>query len=86
MPSKNINVKVVTSLDILPAFVSRKKQASSKPRRPKAHELQAGAVYVKENASCDHLEEDSTSKDSFCLQVEIKHTQAENSKFQDHYI
>ena len=49
-PAKNINVKLATSLDTLPAFVSRKKQANSKPKRPKAHQLQAGTVYVKENA------------------------------------
>ena len=38
------------------------------------HQLQAGAVYVKESALYGHLEEDSTSEDSFCLQVKIKHT------------
>ena len=50
----------------------QKKQANFKPRRPKAHQLQAGAVYVKGSASYDHLDEDSTSEDSFCLQVKIK--------------
>ena len=67
MSSKNINVKLAIHLDILPAFVSRKKQASSKPRRPKAHQLQAGAVYVKDSALYDHSEEDSTSEDSILL-------------------
>ena len=38
------------------------------------HQLQAGTVYAKESALYDHLEEDSTSEDSFCLQVKIKHT------------
>ena len=64
------------SLDILPAFVSRKKQASSKPRKTKVYQLQAGTVYAKESARYVHSEEDSTSEDSSCLQVKIKCTQA----------
>ena len=50
------------------------------------HQLQAGAVYVRENARCDHSEEESTSEDSFCLQVEISTLRQINRKFQDHYI
>ena len=38
------------------------------------HQLQAGTVYAKDSALYDHPEEDSTSEDSFCLQVKIKHT------------
>ena len=45
---KNINVKLATHLDI--CFQQKKKQASSKPRRPKAYQLQTGAVYVKDSA------------------------------------
>ena len=52
----------------------QKKQASSKCRRPKAHQLQAGAIYMEDSALYDHLEEDSSSEDSFCLQVKIKCT------------
>ena len=44
------------------------------------YQLQTGAVYVKESARCDHSEEDSTSEDSFCLQVKIKCTQADKQK------
>ena len=50
----------------------QKKQTNFKPRRPKAHQLQAGAVYVKGSTSYDHSDEDSTSEESFCLQVKIK--------------
>ena len=39
------------------------------------HQLQAGAVYAKDSAICGQSEEDSPSKDSFCLQVKIKHKQ-----------
>ena len=39
---------------------------------PKAHQLQAGTVYAKGSASFDHLDEESTSEDSFFLQVKIK--------------
>ena len=58
----------------------QKKQANLKPRRPKAHQLQAGAVYVKGSASSDHLDEESTSEDSFCLQVKIKCKQDKEQK------
>ena len=58
----------------------QKKQANFKPRRPKAHQLQAGAVYAKGSASYDHSDEDSTSEDSFCLQVKIKCKQDNKQK------
>ena len=58
----------------------QKKQANFKPRRPKAHQLQAGAVYAKGSASYDHLDGDSTSEDSFCLQVKIKCKQDKEQK------
>ena len=50
------------------------------------HQLQAGTVYVKDSALYDHLEEDSTSEDSFCLQVKIKQPLDKSRKFQDPYI
>ena len=40
------------------------------------HQLQAGTVYAKESAICGQSEEDSSSKDLFCLQVKIKCKQA----------
>ena len=40
------------------------------------HQLQAGTVYTKDSAICSQFEDDSSSKDSFCLQVKVKHTQA----------
>ena len=58
----------------------QKKQANVKPRRPKAHQLQAGAVYEKGSASYGHSYEDSTSEDSFCLQVRIKCKQGKEQK------
>ena len=46
---KSSSVNLVTSLDTLPTFVIRKKQAPFKSRKPKLHQLQAGAVYPKES-------------------------------------
>ena len=42
--------------------------------RPKAHQLQAGAVYVHENTICGQSEK-SSSDASFCLQLKMQHTQ-----------
>ena len=53
-------------------MLSEKKQANFKPRRPKAHQLQAGAVYAKGSSSYEHLDEESTGEESFCLQIKIK--------------
>ena len=58
----------------------QKKQAKFKPRRPKVHQLQVGAVYVKGSVSYDHSYEDSTSEDSFCLQVKMKCKQDKEQK------
>ena len=58
----------------------QKNQANFKPRNPKAHQLQAGTVYAKGNASYDRSDEDSTSEDSFFLQVKIKCKQDKEQK------
>ena len=58
----------------------QKKQAYSKLRRPKAHQLQAGTVYACKNMSYDHSDDDSTTEDSFCLQVKIKCNQTKEQR------
>ena len=62
------------------AFVIRKKQAPFKSRKPKAHWLQAGAVYAKESAICSQSKDDSSNKNSFCLQIKVQCTQANLQK------
>ena len=52
------------------------KKALFKSRKPRAHQLQAGTVYAKDSAICGQPEDDSSSEDSFCIQVKVKHTQA----------
>ena len=58
----------------------QKKQAPSKYRKPKAQLLKAGAGHAQGSASYDHLDDDSTSDDSFCLQIKIKQKQAKEQK------
>ena len=58
----------------------QKRQANFKSRRPKAHQVQSGAVYMKGSASYDHSDEESTTEDSFCLQVKIKCKQDKGQK------
>ena len=58
----------------------QKKQALFKPRKPKAHMLQADAVYTCDKFICGHPEDCSSSDDSFCLQVKIQQSQAEGKK------
>ena len=49
----------------------QKKQASFKPRKPKAHMLQVRVVYACDKSICSHSEDCSSSDESFCLQVKI---------------
>ena len=44
--------------------------------KPKVHQLQPSAVYAKDIVICSQSEDESSSVDSFCLQVKVKHTQA----------
>ena len=77
----NISVKLATSLGTLPAFATRKKQAPYKSKKPKVHQIQAGAVYAKESIRFGQSEEYSSSDESFCLQMKVQWTQSsENSQ------
>ena len=71
-PVKRYQCKACHTFGHFTSMCFQKKQANFKLRRPKVHQLQAGAVYAKGSASYDHLDEGSTSEDSFCLQVKIK--------------
>ena len=58
----------------------QKKQGSFKPRKPKTHMLQVGAVYASHKSICSHSEDCSSSDESFCLQMKIQLSQAEDKK------
>ena len=68
-PVKKYQCKTCHKFGHFTSLCSQKKQASSKLRRSKVHQLQAGAVCAKDSALYDHSEKDNTSEDSFCLQV-----------------
>ena len=75
-PAKKFVCKACHMFGHFTSLCYQKKQAPFKSRKPKVHQLQAGSVYAKESAICSQSEDDSSSKDSFCLQVKVKHTQA----------
>ena len=50
----------------------QKKHISFKPRKPKAHMLQLGAVYACDKSICVHSEDLSSRDESFCLQVKVQ--------------
>ena len=74
---RNINASFATSMDTLESLCYQKKQASFKPKKPKAHMLQAGAVYACAKSMCSHSEDLSSSDESFYWQVRIQCTQAD---------
>ena len=84
-PTKKYQCKACHKFGHFTSMCYQKKHAYSKLRRPKAHQLQAGAVYMHNSASYDHLDDDSTADDSFCMQVKINHKQ-KNKGFQGQHI
>ena len=59
----------------------KKNQAHHKNSQwnPKAHQLNAGPVYVQDSSVCSHSKE-SSSDESFCLQLQIQRNQVEGKK------
>ena len=75
-PAKRFQCKACHRFGQFTSLCYHKKQAPFKPRKPKAHQLKGEAVYAKGSAICGQSEYDSSSKDSFCVQVKVKSTQA----------
>ena len=50
---------------------------SFKPRKPKAHQLQAGALYTHPDGD-SNVSEESNTDESFCLQMKVQKTQLTN--------
>ena len=53
----------------------QQKQAPYKSRKPKAHQLKVGTIYVQDSTICVQSE-DSSSDDSFWLQIKVQCTHA----------
>ena len=70
-PAKRFQCKACHKFGHFTSLCYQKKQAPFKSRKPKVHQLQAGSVYAKDSANCGQSEDDSSSKDSFCLQVKV---------------
>ena len=51
-------------MDTLKTYVIKRKKTSFNPRKPKAHTLQAGAVYACDRSICGHSEDFSSSNES----------------------
>ena len=79
-PAKKYQCKACHKFGNFTSLCFQKKQASSKPRRSKVHQLKAGAVYAKESGISSQSDEDSSSEVSFCLQVKIKQNKADRQK------
>ena len=79
-PAKKYQCKASHKSGHFTSMCYQKKQAPSKHRRPKAHQIQAGRRHVHDNVSYNHSDEDSTSEESFCLQLKIKQRQAKETK------
>ena len=77
-PAKKFQCKACHKFGHFTSFCyqkSQQKQVPYKSRKPKTHQLKAGALYVQDQ-SISGQSEDSNSDDSFCLQLRIQHTQA----------
>ena len=76
-PAKKYQCKSCHKYGHFTSLHYQKKQVSFKPRKPKAHMLQVGAVYSCDKSIYGHPEELSFSNESFCLQLKIQCTQAD---------
>ena len=79
-PAKKYQCKACHKFGHFTSMCFQKKQAPNKYRKPKAHQIQAGGPHVYRSASYDHSDGDSTSEDSFCLQLKIKQRQIKDGK------
>ena len=79
-PAKKYQCKASHNFGHFTSMCYQKKQAPSKYKKQKVHQLKAGAGHVQESASYDHPDEDSSSEDSFCLQIKIKQKQAKEQR------
>ena len=79
-PAKKYQCKACHKFGHFTSMCYKKKQAPSKYRKPKAHQLKAGTGHAQGSASYDHSDDDSTSDDSFCLQIKIKQKQAKEQR------
>ena len=79
-PAKKYQCKACHKFGHFTSMCYQKKQAPSKHRKPKVHQIQAGSIHAHRSAPYDHLDEDSTSEESFCLQLRIKQRQARESR------
>ena len=79
-PAKKYQCKACHKFGHFTSMCYQKKQAYSKNRKPKVHQLKAGAGHVQGSTSYDHLDDDSMSEDSFCLQIKIKQKQSKEQR------
>ena len=79
-PAKKYQCKACHKFGHFTSMCYQKKQAPSKHRKPKVHQLQAGRRHVHGSASYYHSDDDSTSEESFCLQIKIKWKQAKENR------
>ena len=79
-PAKKFQCKSCHKYGHFTSLCYQKKQASFRPRKPKAHMLQAGAIYACDKYICDQSEVCSSSDESICLQVKIQQLQIEGKK------
>ena len=75
-PSKKFQCKTCNKYGHFTSLCYKKKCLSSQSRTPKAHQLQAEAVYVQEDSICSQSEDLTSSDESLCLQVRIQCAQA----------
>ena len=78
-PAKKYQCKVCHKYGHFSSLCYQKKNQAhhnSRLRKSKAHQLKAGPVYAHDSSICSHSEE-SSSDESFCLQLQVQCTQVE---------
>ena len=79
--AKKFQCKVCHKFGHFTTFCYQKNQQTSgsfNPRKPKAHQLRAGALYTQQDDDDRNESEESNTDESFCLQMKVEKTQLTN--------
>ena len=79
---KSTNVKFATNMVTFPVYATKRRPRvhhKNSCRNPKAHQLYAGPMYAQDSANHSYCEE-SSSDESFCLQLQAKSNHAEGKQ------
>ena len=85
-PAKKYQCKACHKFGHFTSMCFQKKQAPSKHRKPKVHQIRAGSAHAHRSASYDHSDEGSTSEESSACSSRLSEDKPEKARCQRQHI